>query len=605
MTRLIRWYARGADPADYLVLTAAVRWRVRAAALVQCCAVALAFLAVYFLWLAVVRFTDHAAADRSGPWLAIGASGAAAVGAAISMFGAYGISHFADVAAQDRIRAQILDTLGGVPLRWFITGSGGKTVDVVTAKVADIHAAVAHGRLEVIYGIGLPLAGCVWLSTIDWRLAVFALVPGAIVLVHAHLSAAAVDAERAVGVKRRADMIDAALEYVRDPALSRALLHTRVDGGGIPAIGRELEAVYRRVIGTVPPASRWAQHLSDPLGVLLATTLLGGWMTLAGRLDPGGLLAFVLVSGTLSAGLSRVQMSRWALAISYQSATEIMNLVRQPLLSASGCGDTTFVAGAPAIALIDVRFAYDDTTTALDGVSLAVEPGTTTAIVGASGAGKSTIVALLARFFEPESGEIRVNGVPLADLSPDELYRRVGFVLQRPGIVTASIADNIRLGSSAAGDASIHAAARQAGIHDRILELPAGYDSIVGADVALSGGEAQRIALARTLLNAPAILVLDEPTANVDAAAESALNATIKTVTAGRTTLVITHRLRSIVEADLIAVVDGGRIVATGTHAELLATSEVYRRQWVELGRDRDTDAADVAELVDVTGEQI
>lgn len=585
MRSLIRWYARGTDPAHYLALTAPVRGRIRVAALVQCCSAVFAFAALYFLWSTVVGITGSQEAPL-GPWPSIWLSGAASVGASLLMFSAYAISHFADVKAQADIRTRILDTLGAVAMRWFITGSGGKTLDVVTAKVADIHAALAHGRLEIIYGIGLPLAGYVWLLSLDWRLALAALVPGVVVLVHAHLSAGAIDAERAIGIKRRADLVDAALEYTKDPGLTRALLHTRTGAGDIGTISRELETIYHRVIATTPGPSRWAQHLSDSLAILAGTVLLGGWMTLQGWLSATDLLAFVIVSGVLSAGLTQLQMARWALSNSYQAANEIAKLLSQPALSGSGAGDSTVISGAPAIEFDDVRFGYEDARTTIHDVSFTIERGTVTAIVGASGAGKSTIVSLLARFFDPSSGSIRISGVPLGDLSTNELYRRVGFVLQRPGIVTASIADNIRLGHPGAPDSQMHQAARQARIHERIMELPKAYDSIVGLDVTLSGGEAQRIALARTLLNAPDILILDEPTANVDQASEATLNLAIKEAMEGRTTVVISHRLRSITDADQILVFDRGRIVAAGTHDRLIESCDAYRTQWAQLPED-------------------
>lgn len=585
MKSLVKWYARGTDSDDYRVLTTPVRGRVRAAAALQCFSVGCAFAAIYFLWSAVCFFVEPERAGF-GLWMSIVVSGVSAAVSSILMFGAYGISHFADVRAQSEIRADIVDALGSVPMSWFISGSGGKTIDVVASRVSDIHAALAHGRLEIIYGAGLPIAGFAWLLILDWRLALVSVVPGLVVMIQAQLTAEALDAERAVGLGKRADLIDAALEYVKDPSITRAHLHAREEGGEIVSLAKELEFIYHRVINTQPPLSRWVQHLSDSFAILMLTVLLGGWMSLQGWLGIPELLAFVIVSVALAGGIAQLQFARWALSNSYKAATEIADLLESPRITGSGAADNDWVLGAAAVEFDSVSFGYGDSVSAVDRISFSADVGTVTAIVGASGAGKSTIVSLLARFFDVSSGSIRVNGVDVDDLSTDELYRRVGFVLQRPGLVTASVADNLRLGNPSASVSHMHEAARKACIHDRIMELPNGYDSLIGTEVALSGGEAQRISLARTMINDPSILVLDEPTANVDSESEAELNAAIRAAMSGKTVIVVSHRLRTLVDSDQILVLDAGRIVDAGTHDELMTTSHLYRMQCAELDGD-------------------
>jgi ATP-binding cassette, subfamily B, bacterial len=226
----------------------------------------------------------------------------------------------------------------------------------------------------------------------------------------------------------------------------------------------------------------------------------------------------------------------------------------------------------------DVSFSYlEDGAKVLNGFSLRLRPGETVALVGRTGSGKSTVSRLLARFYDVTEGAVKIDGHDVRDLTLDSVRAQVGIVLDEPFLFSTSIRDNIAYGRPTADIEDIRAAAQSAGADEFIRELPDGYDTVVGErGYTLSGGQRQRIAIARTLLVNPPILVLDDATSAIDVQVELRIHAGLKRMMEGRTTLIIAHRLSTISLADRVVLMDGGQIVADGTHAELMATSPLY-----------------------------
>ncbi|MDH3422996.1 MAG: ABC transporter ATP-binding protein/permease, partial [Gemmatimonadota bacterium] len=331
--------------------------------------------------------------------------------------------------------------------------------------------------------------------------------------------------------------------------------------------------------------------------------IVGGQQVLAGTLTLGSLLVVIAYLAAVYDPLSAIAHASGSLQSAVASARRvraIFDLTPEVLDDPDGL-DATHIAGR--IEFDDVSFAYRESEPVLDSVSFEASPGELVALVGLTGAGKTTIASMVPRFFEPAAGRVLIDGEDAARYSLKSLRTQIALVPQFPVLFTGTIADNIRYGRLDASDASVESAARAAHVHDFVTGLSHGYDTEVHEGGAtLSGGQRQRIGIARALLKAAPILILDEPTSAVDAISEGAIFDTLRGLRADHTMLVIAHRLSTVRDATRIVVLDGGRVIAQGSHDELMRTCALYQKMCARLSLGGSfEDGAPVDELLQAT----
>lgn len=492
------------------------------------------------------------------------------------------ITHLADNALGLRLRRQLAARIAQTPLGWFSDRTAGQIKQGLQDDIVALHHLVAHSYVDLANAVATPIVVYVYLFQIDWRMTLVTLIPLPVfVLLYRRIIIATDSAKVAE--------YGAALGRVNESVVEFAQGIATVKTYGQQ--GRAHHAYRRAVDDFRTFFLSWAQPLIRPetlaslaiapislvFLVLTVGTLFVDWGWITG-LD---VLPFALVGLGLSvpitklaSGVQSLQMARGAFARLAALMAIPQERDPEPGLRPEG-GEVCFD---------QVSFSFDGLHPVLRDVSLSLRPGTMTALVGRSGSGKSTLAKLLLRFHRPDSGRITVGGVDLTRINTSHLYRQIGFVFQDVRLLRMSVHDNIALGRPDASQDEVEAAAMAAGIHERIQQLPRGYQSIYGEDAYFSGGEAQRVSIARLLLLDPVVLVLDEATAHADGESERGIqNALSALVAAGdqpKTVLVIAHDLKSVMNADSIVVLSDGGIVESGTHLALLAKGGSYASLW-------------------------
>jgi ATP-binding cassette subfamily B protein len=368
-------------------------------------------------------------------------------------------------------------------------------------------------------------------------------------------------------VERAVALVPAVQAFCREAHVNREFRAATADAHAATLVATDVQLKFKTMIG-----------LATALGTA-GLIWLGAYQFLAGNLTAGGLLVFLSYLATLYSPLAVLAYSSSTVQSAAASARRVREVWHTSSEPRERPGALTLGRARGEVRFEHVTVGYEPSRAVLQDVNVRAAAGQTIAIVGPTGAGKSTLVSLIPRFADPWAGRITLDGHDLRDLTIEGLRRQVALVLQDAFLFPISIAQNIAYGRPGATPDEIEAAARAANAHDFITRLPEGYDTVIGERGAtLSGGERQRLSIARALLKDAPVLVLDEPTASLDVLTESLLLQALRRLTAGRTTFVIAHRLTTVRQADLIIVLDGGWIVEAGSHDALMVEEGAYAR---------------------------
>jgi ATP-binding cassette subfamily B protein len=517
------------------------------------------------------------AAARLGPYVLV----------ILALAGAHGMarlaSRFAILGAgqwvEHDIRADLYQRLLGLPPAFYQRHRTGDLMSRMTNDISTLRMLAGFGSVMLV-GTGLAFAGALgamWL--IDPRLTLFATAPFPALVVIAKRFHHDVEARSAAAQEQLGALSAKVQESLTGAAVVRAYTMESREIAEFDRLNREYLA-RNMALARTQSVSWPLMGLVSGVGVLIVLWL-GGRAVAEGRLSLGAFVAFngylaQLAWPTIALGWTLASIQRGLAAMS-----RISEILDEPGHERSPGLESPDLLPVGPLEFRHLTFAYDDRGPALRDVSFTVPAGAVVAVVGPTGSGKSTLGALLCRLYEPPRGTVWLAGTDALDLPLGRLRRSVGYVPQESFLFSRSLRENVGLADDGAGPDRLEAAARTAGLADDLGALPAGWDTVVGErGLTLSGGQRQRVALARALVADPPFLVLDDVLASVDAAKEWEITRSLRAAAGGRTTLLMTHRLKAAAEADAIVVLDEGRVVEAGRHADLLAAGGLYARLW-------------------------
>ena len=500
-------------------------------------------------------------------------------------------SHEATFRVLSEMRRTIAEKLTRVPMGYLTATPSGRLKTTMVERNEQMEVPLAHIIPEMTANLLVPVALVVYLFVLDWRMALASLatIPlgmlcymaqmkeypkkyAAVMQANKHMNATTVEYVGGIEVIKAFNQSAASYEKFTDAVRqnTRLMLEWMKSTQG-----------YSALMMTLWPA------------VLIAVLPVGCLLYQNGSLSASDFITIAILSlGIIGPLVAAIFLTDDFSKIATITG-EIAAVLEEPELDRPKAQKKL---EGHDISLRDVHFAYKDVQV-LNGVSLDIKAGMRTALVGPSGSGKSTIAKLIASYWDVSSGRITIGGIDVKTLPPEQVMDLIGYVSQDNFLFNVSVRENIRMGRPDATDEDVEAVAKAAGCHDFIMSLTHGYDTIVGgAGGHLSGGERQRVAIARAMMKNAPIVILDEATSYTDPENEAILQESIGRLTRGKTLIVIAHRLSTITEADQIAVVDEGRIVAVGKHAELVQRCPLYAQMWAAHTRSRGVDCAEGGE---------
>ena len=488
-------------------------------------------------------------------------------------------SHLSAFRVATNLRLEGSEHLATLPLGFTETFGSGKLRKIIHESTGAAETFLAHQLPDKYNAMATPIGLLVLLLVFDWRLGLLSLVPVALgfVIMSAMTGRRMADKMRQYG-NALESMSNEAVEYVR----------------GIPVVKTFGQSVFsfKKFKATIDEYEKWVIAYTKELRMpmMLYTAAINGvfaFLIVGGLLFTRNgvtsefllnLLFYIIITPVISLTLTRIMyMSENELVVADALARVDSVLDAEPVPE----NDHPRHPKDASVSLKDVHFSYDGKTDVIKGVSLKIQPGQMVAFVGPSGGGKSTLANLICRFFDVQSGSVRVGGADVRDIPKEELMDTISFVFQNSRLLKGSILDNVRLGRAQATEAEVLAALKAAQCMDIVEKFPEGIHTVIGTKgVYLSGGEQQRIAIARAMLKNVPILILDEATAFADPDNEAKVQAAFAQLAKGKTVLMIAHRLSTVANADCIYVVQDGQIVESGTKDELCAQNGLFARMW-------------------------